>query len=148
MSDSPFSSNFTASAFTGLSDFFTCLKLHFLIATKFFINTYLNYQTLVLFLVAKTSADNLSQGFRTELPLTYRLPSPRPPLTISFFLMLTTSLLLVWPRKKHPCSCLLIHRAAARRRFLFKSCSFVSGWRLTEHQRQIPQLRLSRERER
>ena len=90
--------------------FFTCLKLHFLIGTKFFINTYLNYQTLVLFMVAKTSADNLSQGFRTELPLTYRLLSPRPSLPISF---------PCWPP---PCSCLLIHRAAARRRFLFKSC--------------------------
>ena len=88
---------FTASAFTGLSDFFTCLKLHFLIATKFFINTYLNYQTLVLFLVAKTSADNLSQGFRTELPLTYRLPSPRPPLPISFSLLTTSTSLLLSP---------------------------------------------------
>ena len=103
------------------------------------------YQTLVLFLMAKTSADNLSQGFRTELPLTYRLLSPRPSLPISF---------PCWPppcfffSRPPPCSCLLIHRAAARRRFLFKSCSFVSGWRLTEHQRQIPQLRLSRERER
>ena len=76
---------------------FTCLMLHFLIATKFFINTYLNYQTLVLFLVAKTSADNLSQGFRTELPLTYRLPSPRPPLPISFSLLTTSTSLLLSP---------------------------------------------------
>ena len=59
------------------------------------------YQTLVLFLMAKTFADNLSQGFRTELPLTYRLLSPRPSLPISFpcwpppcFFFSTTSLLL------------------------------------------------------
>ena len=84
------------------------------------------YQTLVLFLVAKTSADNLSQGFRTELPLTYRL-LPTTTSAPHFFSLLTTSLLFF--SRPPPCSCLLIHRAAARRRFLFKSCSFVSGWR-------------------
>ena len=124
--------------------FFTCLKLHLLIATKFFINTYLIYQTLVLFLMAKTSADNLSQGFRTELPLTYRLLSPRPSLPISF---------PCWPP---PCFFFLDHLPALVSLYTAPqqedgSCSspaFVSGWRLTEHQRQIPQLRLSRERER
>lgn len=102
------------------------------------------YQTLVLFLVAKTSADNLSQGFRTELPLTYRLLSPRPSLPISF---------PCWPP---PCFFFLDHLPALVSLYTAPqqedgSCSspaFVSGWRLTEHQRQIPQLRLSRERER